>query len=91
MAGIMYDTEMVLDLSGDYPERQARITLNVDDVAEFRRACYDAGNYNRHHTFNLLDATLFDAMFDFLQRVEKQLMMPSLAGMEEWKATSGAQ
>lgn len=88
--GLVYETEFITDLSGDYPERLVKLVLNQEDVADIRRAVFDAHYFCAWVTHNSLDASAYLALGEFLVRLEKQLARPAVNNLGEWKATNGS-
>ena len=85
--GQQYDTELVVDYSGDEPEHQARLTLNLEDVQELKHIAYEAGWLHSVHTHNRLKVRHAAAVHEFFFNLERQLERPSLFSMTDFKAT----
>ena len=85
--GLQYDTELVVDYSGDEPEHQARLTLNIEDVQELKHIAYEAAWLNQVHTHNRLAAAHANTVHEFFNGLERQLARPSLFSATDFKAT----
>ena len=85
--GLQYDTELVVDYSGDEPEHQARLTLNVEDVREIKQVAYEASWFHDVNRMDPLARARAHAVYEFFDRLDRQLVRPSLFSMTGFKAT----
>lgn len=82
------DTEFIVDYTDDAPKRLVRLTMDADAIAELRRATYAAGDYGTHAGAPQQGVDMAYALSSFLRHVEKELSVPSLFSVEEFKATN---
>lgn len=85
---INIDTEFIVDYSDETPKRLVRLTMDLDAVESIRRATYEAGDYGKHVGAPQQAIDMAYALSSFLRNVEKELSVPSLFSLAEFKATN---
>ena len=82
------ETDFIVDYTEEEPRRLVRLVMDLDAVSAIRRGLYQAGDCG---TYMGASQTVIDEAYglsSFLRNVEKELSVPSLFSLDEFKATN---
>lgn len=82
--------EFIVDYTEDDPRRLVSLTLDAAALAAFRRCTYNGAVYLQHSGHQPAAAAEAMELSDTLGRIHRELLLPSLFSMDEFKATNTA-